>query len=201
MRIFTLLFAFMLCANSFGQTKHIARVQKINGIEAYILAEPLRDYEVVFGGDNKIQWTSFLTGGLVNSSIESKVSKFIKAVQDKSEEEGVKFDAIVYTDGKNVSAIKFTEEETEETDRMAEVQKMDGIPLYILNEPILDYTVEYDKGGGIKWKSLVTAGLINNSIEQDVSKFVNKLDGKFKRDKIDAIHYTDGKEADGILFK
>ena len=88
MRIFTFLFACMLFANSFGQTKNIARVQKINGIEAYILAEPLRDYEVVFGGDNKIQWTSFLTGGLVNSSIESKVSKFVKAVQDKSEEEG-----------------------------------------------------------------------------------------------------------------
>ncbi|MDT0643722.1 hypothetical protein RM553_12840 [Zunongwangia sp. F363] len=201
MRKITLLLALLFVANFYAQDKTLAKVHKVNGIEVYILSEPLRDYDVVFGGDNKIQWTSALTGGLVNASIESKVSKFVKSVQEKSEEENVEFDAIVYSDGKNVSAIKFTEEKTDENERMAEVQKMDGIPLFILSEPVLDYTVEYDKGGGIKWKSLATAGLINNSIEEDVKKYVKKLDGKFKREKIDAIMYADGKEADGIKFR
>jgi hypothetical protein len=179
----------------------MAKVQKVNGIEAYILSEPVRDYEVVMGGDNKIQWASFITSGIINSSIETRVSRFIKALQEQSEEEGVKFDAVIYTDGKNVSAIQFLEEKTDDNERMAEVQKMDGIPLYIMSEPLLDYTVEYDKGGGIKWKSLVTMGIMNNSIEQDVDQFVKALDGKFKREKIDAIMYSDGKQADGIKFK
>jgi ribosomal protein L25 (general stress protein Ctc) len=202
MRKITLLLALIFATNFYAQDqKNLAKVQKINGIEVYVLSEPLRDYDVVFGGDNKIQWTSFLTAGLVNESIENKLSKFVKAVQEKSEEDGTEFDAVVYTDGKNVSAIKFTEEKTEENDRMAEVQKMDGIPLFIMSEPALSYTVEVDKGGGIKWKSLVTAGLMNNSIEQDIEKYVKKLDGKFKRGKIDAIMYANGKEADGIKFR
>lgn len=201
MRKITFLIALLTVTNFYAQNKNLAKVQKVNGIEAYIMSEPLRDYEVVMGGDNKIQWGSFITGGIINSSIETRISKFVKALQEKSEEEGIKFDAVVYTDGKNVSAIKFTEEKTDENERMAEVQKMDGIPLFILSEPVLDYTVEVDRGGGIKWKSLVTAGLMNNSIEQDVEQFVKALDGKFKRNKIDAIMYADGKEADGIKFR
>jgi len=201
MRRITLLIALLTVTNFYAQNKNLAKVQKVNGIEAYIMSEPLRDYEVVMGGDNKIQWGSFFTGGIINASIEGRISKFVKALQEKSEEEGIKFDAVVYTDGKNVSAIKFTEEKTDENERMAEVQKMEGIPLFILSEPVLDYTVEVDRGGGIKWKSLVTAGLMNNSIEQDVEQFVKALDGKFKRNKIDAIMYADGKEADGIKFR
>lgn len=201
MRKLLLLLTVLISTNFYAQQKNLAKVSKVNGIEAYILSEPLRDYEVVMGGDNKIQWGSFVTGGILNESIETRVSKFVKALQEKSEEDGIKFDAVVYTDGKNVSAIKFTEEKTDENERMAEVQKMDGIPLYILSEPLLDYTVEYDKGGGIKWKSLMTAGLMNNSIEQDVEQFVKALDGKFKRKKIDAIMYADGKQADGIKFR
>ncbi len=201
MRKITLLIAVLTITSFYAQDKNLAKVQKVNGIEAYIMSEPLRDYEVVMGGDKKIQWGSFVTGGIINSSIETRISNFVKTLQEKSIEEEIKFDAIIYTDGKNVSAIKFTEEKTDENERIAEVQKMDGIPLFILSEPLLDYTVEYDKGGGIKWKSLVTAGLMNNSIEQDVEQFVKALDGKFKREKIDAIMYADGKQADGIKFR
>ena len=200
MRKITLLFALIFTVNFYAQDVPLAKVKKVNGIEVYILSEPVRDYEVVLGGRNKLQWGSFLTGGLFVPAIDDKISKFIKAVQEKAEEEGVKFDAIVYTDGRNVSAIKFTEEQTDENERMAEVQKLEGIPLYIMSEPVTKYTVEADKGGGIKWKSLVTAGVVNNSIEEDVKKFVKKLDGKYKRRKIDAIMYTSGKEADGIKF-
>ena len=176
-------------------------MRKVNGIEAYILSEPLREYKVVMGKEKSNQWGSFLTDGLINSSIESRVSKYIKGVQEKSEEEGIEFDAVIYTDGKNISSIKFTEEKTDENERMAKVQKMDGIPLFILSEPVLDYSVEVDRGGGIKWKSLVTGGLMNNSIDEDIEQFVKALDRKFKKDKIDAIMYVDGKQADGIKFK
>jgi hypothetical protein len=200
MKNITIILALFITSLTFAQKEQYSRVRKINGIETYVLAEPLRDYEVVFGGNKKIQWGSFITGGLLNASIETKISQYIRALQEKSEETGENFDAIVYTSGKHVSAIKFTDEATEETERIATVQKMEGIPLFILGEPLLDYTVELDKGGGIKWKSLVTAGLMNNSIEEDVSKFVKRMEGKYKRNKIDAILYANGKEADGIKF-
>ncbi len=201
MRKITVLVALLAITGIYAQNKNMAKVQKVNGVEAYILSEPVRDYEVVMGGENKIQWASYITSGIINASIEARVSRFVKALQDKSEKEGVKFDAVIYTDGKNVSAIKFLEEKTDENERIAEVQKMDGIPLFIMSEPLLDYTVEVDKGGGVKWKSLVTMGIMNNSIEEDIDQFVKAFDGKFKREKIDAIMYADGKQADGIKFE
>ncbi|HRN92332.1 MAG TPA: hypothetical protein PLE75_03415 [Ferruginibacter sp.] len=179
----------------------IARVNKINGIEVYILSEPIRKYDVVMGQGNTIQWTSFVTGGLVNDNIATKITKYVRALQDKATSEKIVFDAIIYTNGKSVSAIKFTDEKTEENDRVAEVQKMSGIPVFIMSEPLKNYTVENEKGGGVKWKSLVTAGLANNSIEEDIQKYVGKFQNLFKKGKIDAIQYSRGRDCNGIKYK
>lgn len=197
----TLLIAFLFITTTYAQEKDLARVQKVNGIEVYILSEPLRDYEVAFGEGNKVQWTSFFTAGLINESISTKVSKFVKGVLDEAEKEGVQVDAVVYTDGKTVTAIKFTGEKTPENDGIARVQKMSGVPVFIMSQPLLDYEVEKDKGPGIKWKSMITAGLINNSIEQDISKYVNRFERQIKKDRIDAIVYSRGKEALGVKLQ
>ena len=185
-------------ATSFSQ--ETARVNKINGIEVYVLCEPIRAYEVILGEGKSLQWSSLLSGGLINESVATKVTKYVTAVQEKALEENLTFDAIIYTNGKSVSAVKFTEEKTNDNDRIAEVQKIDGIPVFVLNEPLKKHTVEKDKGGGIKWKSLVTAGLVNNSIEEDIQKFVDRFKSYFKKNKIDALHYTNGKECNGIKF-
>lgn len=179
----------------------MARVNKVNGVEVYVLCEPVRKYDIVIGKGNSLQWSSFITAGLINESVATKISKFVKGVSAKAKEDGIEFDAIIYTNGKNVSAIKFTDVATPETDRMAEVQKMDGMPVYVMNEPSKAYTVESDKGPGIKWKSFVTAGLINNSIEEDIDKYAGRFKSHFKKGKIEAIVYTSGKECVGVLFK
>lgn len=186
--------------SSFGFSQNLARVSKVNGIEVYILCEPVRKYEVVIGKGNSLQWSSFLTGGIINESVATKVSKFVKGVIEKAKEEKIEFDAIVYTNGKTVSAIKFTDTVTAETDRIAEVQKIDGMPVFVMNEPLKKYTVESEKGPGIKWKSFVTAGLVNNSIEQDIDKYSNRFKSHFKKQKIDAIVYSTGKECIGVKF-
>ena len=172
----------------------------MNGIEVYILSEPVREYEVVIGQGNSIQWSSLVSGGLVNDNIATKISRFVKGVQNQATQQNITFDAIIYSNGKSVSAVKFIDNKTEENDRIAEVQKVNGMPVYIMSEPLKKYSVESDKGGGVKWKSLVTGGLVNNSIEEDLQKYLNKFEKDFKRGKIDALLYTRGKTCDGIKF-
>jgi len=100
------LFLFMTLFISVINAQEIAKVSKVNGVEVYILAEPIREYEVVMGGKNSIKWSSFATGGLVNDGISSKISQFVKALQEKAQKENVTFDAVIYTNGKSVNAIK-----------------------------------------------------------------------------------------------
>jgi hypothetical protein len=99
-----------------------------------------------------------------------------------------------------MTAIKFTDEKTDENDRIAIVQKIEGVPFFVMSEPIYEYEFVETVGGGIKWKSALTGGLINNSIEQDLMKFANKMNKKFRKKKISAIIYERGKKANAIKF-
>ncbi|HRN98520.1 MAG TPA: hypothetical protein PLA69_04270, partial [Flavobacterium sp.] len=81
---------------------------------------------------------------------------------------------------------------------LARVTKMKGKPVYVMCEPVQKYTMLKSKGGGIKWKSLVTAGLANNSIEDDVEKIVEKLD---KVKGLDAFYFDGTKEGEAIGFE
>jgi hypothetical protein len=182
-----------------GQENY-AQVQKVNGIEVYILAKPLRTYEVVMDKNNSVQWSSFVTGGLINESIATKVTKFVKGTKEKAEKDGIEFDAIVYTDGKDIIAVKFTEAPTPENSRMAVVQEIDGMAVYVMNEPVTDYKVVDDKGPGMKWKSFLTGGLVNNSIEQDMEKYCKRFKDLFDAGEIQAVIYTSGKTASGITL-
>ncbi|WP_272149099.1 hypothetical protein [Tenacibaculum aiptasiae] len=183
------------------QSQLKSKVNTINGIEAYILAEPEREYEIVNGGSKGIQWGSFVTGGLINESISAKITKYTKRLVKDFKKKGIKFDAIIYTNGKQMNAIKFVDEKTKENDRIATVHKIEGIPFYVLSEPLKEYKYIKTIGGGIKWKSAFTAGLWNNSIEQDLLKFAKKMRNKFRKNKISAIMYSRGKRAEAIKFK
>ncbi len=198
--IITTLLVLLIFIPTIAQQR-IAKVQKINGVEVYIMAEPLREYEVVIGKGNSIKWSSFITGGLLNESVATKVTSFVNKIKKKSASENIDMDAIIYTNGKKIVAIKFTKEATDNNDRIAEVQKLNGYPVFVLNEPILDYSVEKDKGPGMKWKSFLTAGLINNSIEQDIDKYAKRFSKHFRKGNINAIQYTNGKHAIGIFLK
>jgi hypothetical protein len=184
--------------NCFAQQK--SKVQKVNGIEVYLLAEPDREYETLKSGGKGIQWGSAFTGGLINESIATKVTKYIKKLAKEYKDKNIDFDAIIYTNGKQMTAIKFTDEKTDENDRIAIVQKIEGIPFFVMSEPITEYQFVKTIGGGIKWKSALTGGLINNSIEQDLMKFAKKMDKKFRKKQISGIIYERGKKANAIKF-
>ncbi len=192
---------FLFTTYSFAQKNYFAEVYVVNGVEAYILNEPVRPYEIVYGKGQGVNWSSAITGGLINNSISTKVGKFIKSVVKKAEKDGKKIDAIIYTSGKNVTAIRFTDEPTKETKQKAKVHRLNGIPTYVMCEPYKDFRVVKSKKGGIKWKSAITGGLINNSIEQDLMKFAKKYKKMYNKKQIDALYYTSGKSCDGIVFE
>ncbi|HYK76527.1 MAG TPA: hypothetical protein VEV16_06090 [Daejeonella sp.] len=173
----------------------LARVNKVQGIEVYILSEPLRDYEVISDVSNGINATSAVTGGMVNESIADKASNFVR----RAMKENSRIDAVVYSSGKRVVGIRFKDAATPQTKGIARVKKVNGFDTYILAEPLKDYEVLANKGGGIKWKSYLTGGLINNSIEDDVEKLVKKLQGNGT--SIDGIIYSAGKSASGFRYR
>jgi len=193
-RIFSVLA--LVCAFSTLQAQksdNLAKVRKINGVEAYILCEPLREYEVVVDAGTGIKAESLLTGGIVNKSISGRVEQFIRKVT----KENAKVDAVIYSAGKRIVGVIWTDKGSKSTNSIGKVSKVMGYPVYVMNEPLKDYEMLNSKGGGVKWKSLLTAGIVNNSIEEDVEVMVKKLQSR----AADAMLFEGGKEAMAIKFK
>lgn len=172
----------------------LCRVKKINGIEAYIMCEPLREYETVVDVGTGLKAESMITGGLINKSISGRVEQYI----NRAKKENLTFDAIIYTSGKRVVGVKFKDVATENTNGIGRASKMSGHPVFVMSEPLVAYEVLKSKGGGIKWKSAITGGLVNNSIEEDVEKIVKKLDGV---KNVDGFLFDGTKEGEAINFK
>jgi ribosomal protein L25 (general stress protein Ctc) len=187
---------------SFSQDqKGLARVNRVDGIEVYFMNEPLNDYVVVFDVGTGLKATSLITGGLINEGVSEKASQFVKKAIKEAKDEKYDFDAIIYSSGKKIIAVKFKNPKPE-LKLIARVQKIEGVEVYLLSEPLKEYEVLNSKKGGFKMKSALTAGLVNNSIEEDVAQFVQKLvkDSEKDNEKIDAIVYGAGKSAAGIKF-
>lgn len=110
-----------------------SRVQKVNGVEVYLLAEPAREYEVLKASGGSIQWGSFVTGGLINESISTKVTKYVQKLIKDYKDQNIEFDAVVYSNGRQMNAIKFTDKKTTKNDRLANVQKIEGISFFVMS--------------------------------------------------------------------
>jgi len=190
--IFATSLSFAAIAQSIS--KDLARVKKFNGIEVYVMCEPVRDYESLVDIGTGLKAESIITGGLVNKSISGRIEQFI----NKAKKENSNIDAIIYTSGKRVVGVKFKDEPTEQTKGIGRASKMKGHYLYVMCEPLNDYEVLKSKGGGIKWKSAFTGGLVNNSIEEDIEKIVNKLDDV---KGIEGFYFDGTKSGEAIMFK
>ena len=100
-------------------------------------------------------------------------------------------------------AIKFKDTATEANKGIAKVAKLEGIDVYVMNEPLGDYETTVDVTTGVKAKSYVTGGLVNNSIEEDIAQYVRRAikEADERSKKIDAVVYSGGKRAIGVSFK
>lgn len=204
-KIFLFLAAALLpfAAAAQADRRGLARVQKINGVEAYFLSEPLRAYEMTFDKSSGIMAGSYLSGGVVNESISDKAAQFISRALKEAEKENKQLDAIVYSAGKKIAAVKFSEAATDASRGIGRVKKINGLDVYVLSEPLLDYQNVVQRSGGAKMKSFITGGVVNNSIEDDVEQFVRRLQKEAEADgkTIDAVVYSGGKNAIGIKYK
>lgn len=191
----TLTLLLITTATAFSQNSDemLARVRKIDGVEAYILCEPLRDYTVLVDAGTGLKAESLLTGGLVNKSISDRVEQFIRKV---SKQNG-KVDGVIYSAGKRIVGVAFTDNGTDKTKGVGRVSKVSGYPVFVMNEPLENYTVVNSRSGGIKWKSILTAGVVNNSIEDDVEAMIKKLQSR----AADAMIFDGGKGGSAIMFK
>lgn len=197
-KIFTFLAGMCLlftAAQAQQDQEGLARVSKLQGIEIYMLSEPIRDYEVISDVSGGINTTSAITGGMVNESIADKASNFVR----RALKENSRIDAVIYASGKRVVGVRFKDAPTLANKGIARVKKINGFDTYILSEPLKDYEVLTSKGGGIKWKSYLTGGLINNSIEEDIEKMVKKIQGNGTA--VDGIIYSAGKTASGFRYR
>ncbi|HEY1025559.1 MAG TPA: hypothetical protein VGE26_10370 [Sphingobacteriaceae bacterium] len=173
----------------------LARVHKVQGIEVYVLSEPLRDYEVISDVGTGISTTSAVTGGLVNESIADKISNFVR----KAMKQNSRIDAVIYSSGKRIVGIRFKDTPTAATKGIGRVKKIGGMHAYVLSEPLQDYEVLTSKSGGIKWKSAITGGLINNSIEDDLERMAKRVSSGGT--SVDGMIYSSGKTASGLRYR
>lgn len=179
----------------FAQDKGLARVQRLDGVEVYILSEPLREYETVTSVTTGVKAESIITGGLINESITDKVLQFIR----RARKQGATFDAVLYSGGKEIVTIKFTKNATSSNRGIGRVRKLENADVYVLSEPTQDYETIISKGGGMKWKSLLTGGIVNNSIEDDLSGFIKSM--RSSGANMDGIIYSGGKSAMSFKYK
>ena len=167
------------------------------------MCEPLRDYEVVLDKGAGAKAASLLTGGLVNEGVSAKISQFVKRIKKEAEENGQEIDAVVYDSGKRTVGVKWKEAATEKNKGIGRASKVNGLYVFVTSEPLSDYDDLIDKSGGAKAKSLLTGGLANNSIAQDIAQFVKRIkkEAEESGQEIDAVVYSTGKRAIGVKFK
>lgn len=174
-----------------AQNPLLARVAKIQGKEVYILNQPLRQYETVVTIKTSPKIISLLTRGVVNETISDKANQFVRKSARKAQKLNTSFDAIIYSGGKTVRAIRFTDVATPENSGVATVTKIWGVDSYILAEPMNNYTAQNSTYGGIKLIPFLTYGWVNNSIEKDVMTFAKKV--KKEDGQTQAMVYSTGR--------
>lgn len=203
--IFALCISVSVAAASLAQTetKSMARVSKMQGVEVYAMCEPVREYSVLFTMNTGVKAGSVLTGGLVNEGVSDKLTQFVKRVMKEAAKNSQQVDAIVYTSGKDASAVKFKTESTAQNKGLAKVSKLNGFEVYVMSEPLRDYETVVDVSTGGKAKSYITGGLVNNSIEEDMAQYVKRAEKQAQEESktIEAVVYTGGKRAIGVKFK
>ena len=198
-----LLLSTLLPAFAQDNARNLARVSRLQGYETYVMCDPLRDYDVVFDVSTGAKASSFLTGGLVNEGVSDKVTQFVNRAMKQAKKDGKEFDAVLISGGKTAVAIKFKDTATETNRAVGRVKKLNGLDIYVMNEPLSGYDTVLDTRGGAKAKSYLTGGIVNNSIEEDMAQFVKRIIKEAEEEKkvIDAVVYSGGKSAIAVKMK
>ena len=149
----------------------IAKVKIVNGAEVYIMNSPLREYEVVKEIETSAKFKNILEDGSVAKNMSEKIIQFIS----KARKLEIPFDAVLYTSGKTIVCIKFKGNSTPKNSGYAKIEKIGNLYAFIMCTPSQPYDVIGETNEGLKLKSLVTLGMVSNSISTDVDKMIDEL--------------------------
>lgn len=81
---------------------------------------------------------------------------------------------------------------------LLQYEKVNGVGLFVLAEPLADYKVEAVVKGGVNIVPFITYGWVNQSIEKDMNRFVKSAN---KKAKPEYISYTSGRKATITSFE
>ncbi len=87
------------------QNKGMARVEKIKGLDVFLFAEPVVEYEIITG-DAKSRAASSL-GGIMSSSIEEDADKLVGKAQKAANRRVGDLNAVLYRSGKTGLGISY----------------------------------------------------------------------------------------------
>ena len=71
--------------------------------------------------------------------------------------------------------------------------------MFVMAEPEAEYESLGQVTGGTKWKSLATAGIVNNSIEEDMAKYLKRA--LADKPALDAIVYSNGRSVMAVRWE
>jgi hypothetical protein len=211
-KIFKTLAVAMICTSACAlfsfqndSKKGLARVNKLEGVELYFMSEPTRKYVKVNESDGllgNVSVKALGSGGLSTPTIEEKAQRLVKNTVTMASKDGKQVDAVIYSGGKYLIGIKFVEAPTPQNDGIARVKKINGIDAYVFSEPLAPYEkISEGKAKKRNSSSLITAGLVNSAIDEDLTKLVKSaMDDDINTTEFGVV-YTTGKTGIGIKYQ
>lgn len=182
--------------------KRISKVDKVNSLDVYFMADPLSEYEIVnyTGGQfSDFQMKNIFSYGS-RSSLSSRMSFITMEALKLAKSENEEIHGILYREGNSILMIRYTD--TSVKTRLGKVDTIKGLETYVFSEPHnRTYTVTESsefKSGSLT--STFTLGLIDASMRDNIDVFINYIVHSKNKNKANAILYHSGKEGHGIKF-
>lgn len=107
------IFAFVaICSTSFAQSNQSATVNTHQGVPVFIMAQPTAKYEITgtVNPNDFGSWLDAINGKKDERTIQQLIDKLIDNANRKARKGKFVFDAIITTDGRTGTLIKFVQE-------------------------------------------------------------------------------------------
>ncbi len=175
------------------KSKGFARVRKVEGIEIYMLCDPVRENEFLYTSTIKDNPMGFLKSLNSSAGLDEGLNDLIEKVK-KDHPNSNPIEAIITQDCRTASVVTFTGKEHFGYARVSQVQAMD---VYVMNKP----TVAVDTLFQVQAGSTSSVGSINayNMLSSMVDNA--KEQAQSSNQQVDAVITSDGKNGFAVRYK
>ncbi len=177
------------------EKRAMARVQKMEGIEIYIMSEPLRDYDIV----EEYAFPRIKKRGRTNQEIAEEHKNALNVAAQKAAQKTSTHlqtvDAIIYTGGDHATMIRFKDRALS-SKGLARVYKISGREMYVMCDPMLEYEIAFDMTHAVDYDE-------NIAVSENLGNLMKEAIIRSKESFVpfDALIYTGGNNAVAVRFK